>query len=642
MSPTILCVDDDRALCQILERALRAEGFDVVTAHDGETAVEAAHAHSPDLVLLDVLLPKRDGFAVLEALRAEGGSLGETPVVLLTGCSRTPQYRQRAEDLRAIALLVKPVPLVDLIELARKSVGVAPGARPAQSDATLGDARSLSGDLRQVPFPALLHHLHGLRANGVLRLESGKKRKSLQIRDGRPVAVKSNLVDECFGNRLLLGERITREELDESLRRRRGGEGLQGEVLVAMHLLSERELADTLREQADEKLFEIFEWRSGTFRFELDARLERGNALPAERSPANIVLDGVRRRIPLEIVDAHLATLADCWLAPNESPFYRFQDIDLDPGEDFLLSALDGQLRVADLGEQGEATRRTLYGLLITGLLEPRGQASQTATPRVQAAGRAAPPPGHDPEANDSALRAELTLTAERLRGKGFFEVLGVGEGANDEDVRRAYVDLAKRTHPDRFAGSSETVQRLAEEIFGLVSRAYEALADTKRRLEYRLERQNASRDAAAMEEGQRALSAEQHFQQGEACLRRRDPEGAVRHFEDACRLFPEEGEYFAHWGWAVHLARPEDRRALEQAIKIARRGAKLAPDREKPFLFLGRLCAAGGRTNAAERMFVRAVENRPDSVEALRELRLLHMRREREKGLLGRLLRRA
>jgi DNA-binding response OmpR family regulator len=80
VTPKILCVDDDRNLCEILARALRLEGFEVVLAHDGDTALVAAREHAPDLVLLDLLLPKRDGFAVLEALREEPAS-AETPVV---------------------------------------------------------------------------------------------------------------------------------------------------------------------------------------------------------------------------------------------------------------------------------------------------------------------------------------------------------------------------------------------------------------------------------------------------------------------------------------------------------------------------------------------------------------------------------
>jgi len=71
------------------------------------------------------------------------------------------------------------------------------------------------------------------------------------------------------------------------------------------------------------------------------------------------------------------------------------------------------------------------------------------------------------------------------------------------------------------------------------------------------------------------------------------------------------------------------------------KQGAKLAPEREKPYLFLGRLCQAAGRLELAERMFTKAVECRPDSIEGLRELRLLQMRRPKQ-GLLGRLLRRS
>ncbi len=650
MGPRILCVDDDRNLCEILARALQLEGFEVSLAHDGDAAVAAVRQQVPDLVLLDLLLPKRDGFEVLEALRAEAAS-AETPVVLLSGCSRTPTYRERAERLRATEFLVKPVPLDLLVETMRKCVGIAAPLRvDAGAARVAGSAgpgavatdRVLAGDLREMPFPALLHHLHGLRTSGVLYLESGKKKKAIQVRDGRPVAVKSNLVDECLGNRLFRNERITRPELDESLRRRREGEGLQGEILVGMRLLSEKELAEALFEQANEKLFEIFGWRAGAFRFELGARLDSANALPLERSPANLILDGVRTRFPLDVIDAHLAALSSCYLAPNESPFYQFQDVDLDPGEDFLLHALDGRVRVGDLGEQGEATRRTLYGLLITGLLEPRGKAIAEPAPRVRAAANAAPAPrpatDHDAEA---AQRAELTAIAERLRGRGFFEILGVSEKATDDDVRRAYVELAKRTHPDRFAGSSDAVRLLAEEIFGLVSRAYETLADTSRRFAYRMERAGGARAAADLEEGHRALAAEQQFQQGEAKLRRREFAEAAKCFESAAKLYPEEGEYLAHYGYALHLSTPDDPERLLTALRAVKRGVKLAPERDVPLLLLGKLYLAAGKIDRAERALAKAVEIRPQSVDALRELRLIHMRREKEKGVLGRLFRR-
>lgn len=638
--PSILCVDDDRSLCQILAKTFSLEGWDVRVAHDGEQALRDVAASPVDLVLLDLLLPKRDGFAVLEALRASPRPIADLPVVLMSGCSRTPQYVERAERLRAGAFLTKPVPLEELLRVTAQQLKPSLRNAAAASAAAGGNARplqprSLSGSLVDLAFPALLHHLHGLRATGVLNLVNGKRRKSLQMRDGYPVAVKSNLVNECLGNLLVRTGRISQGDLAESLRRVKSGAGLQGEILVAMSVLSESELADALRAQAEEKLFEVFEWLDGEYRFELGARLDGANGLAQARSPANVILEGVRTRFPLDRVDAFLDAHGDAYLAPNESPFYRFQEIDLDPGEEFLVRALDGSLRLRDLREQGESVRRTLYGLVACELIEVRVDPSRLAAGDA----RSAAPPEPDPAEDE--LRAELTAMAERLRGKSYFEILGLTESANDEDVRRAYVELAKRTHPDRFSGAGEAVRRLAEEIFGLVSKAHEKLGDPKRRVAYVLDRRKGDRAAAELEQGQKALQAELQFQQGEVKLKRKDYRGAIESFQWAARLFPQEGEYHAHLGWARYLADPTDAENLEVALDLVKKGAKLAPDREKPYLFLGRLLQATGRADLAQKMFARAVQIRPDCVEALRELRLIQMRREKERGLIGRLLRR-
>jgi cytochrome c-type biogenesis protein CcmH/NrfG len=77
------------------------------------------------------------------------------------------------------------------------------------------------------------------------------------------------------------------------------------------------------------------------------------------------------------------------------------------------------------------------------------------------------------------------------------------------------------------------------------------------------------------------------------------------------------------------------------EALEHVKRGLKLASHREKPYLFLGRLYKVIGRVDLAERMFARAVRIQPECVDALRELRLINMRRQKSKGLIGRLLRR-
>ncbi len=75
-----LVVDDDRVLADVLSFTLRREGFQVIVAHDGVTALECWSDERPDLIILDVNLPKLDGFAVCRRIREEA----DTPILLLT------------------------------------------------------------------------------------------------------------------------------------------------------------------------------------------------------------------------------------------------------------------------------------------------------------------------------------------------------------------------------------------------------------------------------------------------------------------------------------------------------------------------------------------------------------------------------
>ncbi|HEY3594046.1 MAG TPA: response regulator transcription factor [Polyangiaceae bacterium] len=78
---TILVVEDDPSITMGLELNLKAEGFDVLLAHDGEEGLAKARSENFDLVILDVMLPRLNGFEVLRALRGEGR---EVPVLMLS------------------------------------------------------------------------------------------------------------------------------------------------------------------------------------------------------------------------------------------------------------------------------------------------------------------------------------------------------------------------------------------------------------------------------------------------------------------------------------------------------------------------------------------------------------------------------
>ncbi len=641
MPHSVLCVDDDRNLCQIIAKALEGEGYRVIKAHDGDAGLAAFDAEAPDLVLMDLLLPGKDGFEVVEGIRSRANPACETPVLLISGCSKTPAYEERAAGLRVASFLTKPVPLDQLLEQVAKALS----GTPQEPQAKNSRASVLKGALEELPFPALLHHLHGLRASGALLLRSGKKRKAIQLRDGRPVGVRSNQVNECLGNLLVRMGRIDAQTLKETLRRMRRGEGLQGEVLVAMEVLSEPEITNALRVQAEEKLFEIFEWTSGTFEFRRKSRLKGASTLGLDGNPASIIVNGVTSRFPIERIDAELSGhRGETVVAAGESPFYLFQDLTLDAPAQCVLQRVTEGASVDDLLDAGEPSRRILYALLAAQVVELRAAGESAVDPGVTANAVAAARARlasvqRDPE--EEAVREEFTAMAQRMRGANLFEVLGVAQNAEDEVVRAAYVDLAKRTHPDRYSGSSEAIRRLAEEVFGRVSLAHETLTDRRGRDGYRLELAQGARLEEEMEEARRALAAEQEFQKGAAALKSRRYQPAFEAFTSAVDLYPHEGEYLAYLGWTRFLSAQRDESAHKEAVKALRKAAKLAPDSEKPYLFLGQLLKATGRHEPAERMFVKAVQVKSDCVEALRELRLINLRREKQKGLVRRLLRR-
>ncbi len=80
---TILVVDDEQDLLDLIEYNLKQEGFDVIKAEDGVEGIEMAREHNPNLILLDIMMPKMDGLEVVERIR-EDSKLKRIPIIFLT------------------------------------------------------------------------------------------------------------------------------------------------------------------------------------------------------------------------------------------------------------------------------------------------------------------------------------------------------------------------------------------------------------------------------------------------------------------------------------------------------------------------------------------------------------------------------
>jgi DNA-binding response OmpR family regulator len=111
--PRILIVDDNAANVDILRARLAAHGYELVTAADGEEALAAAREHLPDLILLDVMMPKLDGIEVCRRLRADA-SMPFIPIVLVTAKS-DPKDVVAALEAGGDEYLTKPVDHASLV-----------------------------------------------------------------------------------------------------------------------------------------------------------------------------------------------------------------------------------------------------------------------------------------------------------------------------------------------------------------------------------------------------------------------------------------------------------------------------------------------------------------------------------------------
>jgi DNA-binding response OmpR family regulator len=121
--PRIMLVEDDLALAAAYKVRMEAEGFDVLHCEDGEIAMQQALEYRPDLILLDIMMPKISGFDVLDILR-NTKETANTKIIILTALSQ-PADRQRAKDLGADEFLVKSQAVIaDVMKRIRFHLGI--------------------------------------------------------------------------------------------------------------------------------------------------------------------------------------------------------------------------------------------------------------------------------------------------------------------------------------------------------------------------------------------------------------------------------------------------------------------------------------------------------------------------------------
>ena len=180
-SPRVLVVEDDEAIAQVLQRSLRLEGYDVKIAGDGVTALDEAHAFLPDLIFLDLGLPRLDGIEVAKRLRQSD----DVPILVLTARDAV-EARVEGLDAGADDYLVKPFERQELLARLRALLR----RRPPRGQASLS-----VGDLRLNPDT---HEV----SRSERRIDLTQREFELleyMMRNERIVISRQRLLDEVWG-----------------------------------------------------------------------------------------------------------------------------------------------------------------------------------------------------------------------------------------------------------------------------------------------------------------------------------------------------------------------------------------------------------------------------------------------------------
>ena len=378
----ILVVDDDPWIAKMLEFVASDAGHVAVVCKDGLDAIEKFAEHMPDLVLLDVVLPKLDGLKVCQHIKKT--PMGQlTPVLVFSGI-----YRDSTEALKfgADAFLAKPFTPQQIGALIKSMLPVAP-VEPAK-DLAAPPLKLGAGEvsLLQEPLPKALGRLHKAQQTGVLTLRSRVGIKYLFVEKGNVVQVRSPSTASGVTTSLLSRGRVTTQQLEtlERTARESAGKKILSQLLVESGLVRKEELRKLVLSQMLWEIFEVFRWREGCHAF-ADSPPLPGSAgqFKLDVQTPNLLHWGVRKMDPGA---ADLDTLVPSRL----SYLARLPDADellkpllLTERERSILGLIDGTktvqeiVSVADLA--GADATSTLYTLLCLGAVAPSAPLSHGA-----------------------------------------------------------------------------------------------------------------------------------------------------------------------------------------------------------------------------------------------------------------------
>jgi curved DNA-binding protein CbpA len=501
----------------------------------------------------------------------------------------------------------------------------------------------MNGQLSEQPLAELIREISAKRLSGRLRVEHDRVKIVCYFQDGPLIYAAAN-VRSLRLSEYLKNSKLVSDSVLAGFGEQRSDLAL-GDALCVAKLLEPAAVARLHLQQVSDVLRVALLWTEGTWEF--DNRSHLNEQVNFKIDTATLLLEAGRRmpakfaasrfKNPKEIV-SQIASLT--------------QTGSLTGAEGFLLSRLDAPTVLGDLvsvsGLREPEALQVIYSLALAGFVQreswksafrndmpaPQVQKSREAEARVSGNLRAQRETATDEDSLDEFL-AKLNAAITH------YEVLGVANESEAAEIKRAYYELARRYHPDRFRTQVKLHARI-ESAFARITQAYDTLGDAGQRANYdsKLEARARGRVSAGSTpqttsqvppptgtpkvDGEKVddakLSAQQraenNFKEGLVALQQGQTNIAIGLLSAAARLAPRVARYRAQYGHAL-AAHENTRRLAEVELQAA---SKLEPDNAKYRVMLAQLYQDLGFSHRARGEAERAIALDPENSNA-REL---------------------
>ncbi|HOD65315.1 MAG TPA: DUF4388 domain-containing protein [candidate division Zixibacteria bacterium] len=239
---------------------------------------------------------------------------------------------------------------------------------------------SLSGNLKTVSFPDILQLLATGKKTGLLEIRTASRQKEVAFRDGNIIHASSvNSAEDLLGQMLLNRGRLSKKDLDRAITLHKQTGRQLGTTLIDMGVFDKHEIAECLKQQIEEIVYNLFSWKEGEFLFHENAHPKSAPFL-VELSTMSVIMEGTRR-IDEWLEIQKVLPPDDVLLAISRSPRTNEEEFKISVDEFRLIGLINGERTLPDLinlSPMGEfVTCRAIYRLIVNHLIEAVGRREQ-------------------------------------------------------------------------------------------------------------------------------------------------------------------------------------------------------------------------------------------------------------------------